>query len=118
MGCKTRALLCFCGFFEAVADGRAQAVVWRKRAEDHGNVTLVEFAETSKERLGERGCVIEAVPMKYLDVTVVDGPALRQHHADLFFFGKQSREAVVEFGFVADENEGGTGGVVPDADPG
>ena len=118
MQCKTRILLRFCGFFEAVADGRAQAVVWRKWAEDDGNVTLVEFAETSEERVGECGVVIEGVPVKYLDMTVVDGPVLRKHHADFFFFGEESGELVVEFGFVVHEDEAGMRGVVADADPG
>ena len=89
----------------------------RKRAEDHGNVTLVEFAEASEERVGECSVVIEGVPVKYLDVTVVDGPVLRKHHADSFLFGEESGELVVELGFVVDEDECGMGGVVADANP-
>src|SRR6266404_3379838 len=51
-GCKTRALLWFCGFFEAIADGEAQAVVGGKRAEDDGDAAAVEVAQAGEEGVG------------------------------------------------------------------
>ena len=115
MRCKTRLLLRFCGFFEAVADGAAKAFIVGEWAEDYGNSVAVEFTETGEEGLGQRFVVVEGLPAKDFDVVVVNGPVLREHDADFFFVGEELGEAVVEFGFGFDEDEGGVGGVVADA---
>jgi len=114
--CKTRTLLRFCGFFEAVADGEADAFGIGKRAEDDGDAAGVELAQAGEEILGEGGVVVERVPGKDFDVAMVDRPVLRKHDADFFFVGEELNQAIVEFGLGVDEDEGGTGGVVADAD--
>ena len=105
-------LLRFCGFFEAVADGEAQACVIGNRAEDGGHSASIEVAQAGEEGLGEGGVVVEGVPVEEFYVAVMDGPVLREHDADFFFISDQVNEAVVEFGFGVDEDDAGAGGVV------
>ena len=118
MRCKTRALLRFCGFFEAVADGEAKAGRFGERTENDGDAATVEFAQTGEEGMGECGLSSKEFQSEDFDVAMVDGPVLREHDAGFFFVCDQLNEAVVEFGFGVDEDEAGTGGVVADADSG
>ena len=76
---------------------------------------MVELAEAAEEGMGQRFAVVKGVPAIDLDVAMVDGPVLRKHYADLFLVGEEVEDAVVDFGFGFDEDEGCTGSVVADA---
>ena len=114
--CKTRTLFRFCGFFEAVADGEAEAGRWSGSGQ---RMTVTPRRSSSRrpaKRVWARAVVVvKGVPAEDFDVAVVDGPVLREHDANFFFICDELVEAVVEFGFGVDEDEAGTGGVVADA---
>ena len=63
--CKTRTLLCFCGFFQAVADGEAKAFGFGHGAENDRYSAGVQFTKSGEESLGEGGEVFDGIPGEY-----------------------------------------------------